>query len=274
MIRRRALYAGAALLAVACLTLGGALSADKQATARAIGEVLIGDTVVVRFRVPAGDQDPTARAETTAARINDALAAGAKADDFTASKLGDAAVIYAKDYIIARVEPGDAAALETTPEVLASVWRGNLAAALKEEPAPAATAEPEATPPAPAEAQPAPAEAPPAAETPPPTTPAEATASTAEASGVDPEYVGWENPATKWVPIFGLENTGLQLGAAQVAGPSEQVAKVKGVAEFQLAFRNLARIRLYVPVSSISTSLDRVQGVAVWATGGLEILNF
>jgi len=89
----------------------------------------------------------------------------------------------------------------------------------------------------------------------------------------DPVYAGWERPATKWVPIFSLENTGLYLGGAQIAGPSSQVAKVKGVAQLQLTFKGLARIRVYVPVSSISLKLDRVQGVAVWALGDIRVLK-
>ncbi len=74
-----------------------------------------------------------------------------------------------------------------------------------------------------------------------------------------------------------LENAGLYLGAAQVAGPSRQLARVKGVAELQMSFKlplaGDARIRAYVPVSRISTKLDRVQGVAVWATGDLKVLG-
>ena len=71
--------------------------------------------------------------------------------------------------------------------------------------------------------------------------------------GADFEEADWEEPETKWTPIFGLENTNIFLGAAQVAGPKEQVDKVRAVAQIQLSFKNLARIRAYVPVSKIST---------------------
>ena len=92
---------------------------------------------------------------------------------------------------------------------------------------------------------------------------------------VKPRYVSWKAGDRKWVPIFSLERDGAYVGAAQVAGPRVQVAKVKGVAEVQMNFKRLARLRAYVPVSSISIKkLDRVQGVSVWATGDLKIVKF
>ena len=87
--------------------------------------------------------------------------------------------------------------------------------------------------------------------------------------------VSWKRGDLKWVPIFSLERDGAYVGAAQVAGPKVQVAKVKGVAEVAMNFKSLARLRAYVPVSSISIKkLDRVQGVSVWATGDLKIVKF
>jgi hypothetical protein len=76
------------------------------------------------------------------------------------------------------------------------------------------------------------------------------------------------------VPVFSAENEGLRLGVAQIAGPTAQGAKVKGVAELRLNFQNVGRIYVYIPVSSISTSLDRVQGVSVWALAGIKVLSF
>jgi hypothetical protein len=87
--------------------------------------------------------------------------------------------------------------------------------------------------------------------------------------------VDWEGSAQKWVPIFSLESKGVYLGAAQVAGPPAQVGKVKGVAELRLRFKDIGRIYAYIPVSTISlTKLDRVQGVSVWATGDLQLVDF
>jgi hypothetical protein len=84
--------------------------------------------------------------------------------------------------------------------------------------------------------------------------------------------VDWVGTAQKWVPIFSLETEGVYLGAAQVAGPTSQVEKVKGVAELRLNFKSIGRIYTYVPVSTISlTKLARVQGVSVWAIGDLQL---
>jgi hypothetical protein len=84
--------------------------------------------------------------------------------------------------------------------------------------------------------------------------------------------VDWVGTSQKWVPIFSLETEGVYVGAAQVAGPTSQVGKVKGVAEVRLSFKDIGRIYAYVPVSTISlTKLKRVQGVSVWAIGDLQI---
>ena len=89
----------------------------------------------------------------------------------------------------------------------------------------------------------------------------------------EPE-VDWTGSAQKWVPIFSLEQAGVRLGMAQVAGPPEQIAQVKGVYQLRLDFRNIGRVYAYVPVSTISTKLDRVQGVSVWALADIEVLGF
>ncbi|MCJ7823040.1 MAG: hypothetical protein MUQ26_08210 [Armatimonadetes bacterium] len=99
-------------------------------------------------------------------------------------------------------------------------------------------------------------------------TPAEVQAA-AEAPAVD-----WTGSAQKTVPVFSAENDGLRLGVAQVAGSASQVSKVQGVAELRLNFQNLGRVYVYIPVSSISVKLDRVQGVSVWALAGLKVLSF
>lgn len=89
-----------------------------------------------------------------------------------------------------------------------------------------------------------------------------------------PKLADWTGTAQKWVPIFSLDNVGVSIGAAQVAGPKAQVAKVKAVAQLGLTFKSLARIYAYVPVASISAKLDRVQGVSVWAIGDIELASF
>jgi hypothetical protein len=85
----------------------------------------------------------------------------------------------------------------------------------------------------------------------------------------------WTGTAQKWVPIFSLEREGARVGAAQVAGPTAQVARVKGVAELRLRFKDIGRIYAYIPVSEISlTRQKRVQGVSVWAIGDIELVDF
>ncbi|BCW98538.1 MAG: hypothetical protein KatS3mg024_1365 [Armatimonadota bacterium] len=72
------------------------------------------------------------------------------------------------------------------------------------------------------------------------------------------------NGATKVVPIFSA-GRGAYLGAAQVAGPKENVDQVKGVAQFELKLAGF-RTEVMVPVNSIDVSkIHRVQDVGVSA---------
>jgi len=88
-------------------------------------------------------------------------------------------------------------------------------------------------------------------------------------------YPAWEGAKQKWVPILDVDNSGLRIGAAQVAGPEVQVDKCKAVAQLGLNFKGTARVKVYVPITSYNVfKLDRVQGVSVWATGDLKIVNF
>lgn len=96
-----------------------------------------------------------------------------------------------------------------------------------------------------------------------------------EPAAAAPPDTDWTGTAQKWVPIFSLEREGVRVGAAQVAGPTAQVAKVKGVAELRLRFKDIGRIYAYIPVSEISlTRQKRVQGVSVWAIGDIELVDF
>jgi len=102
--------------------------------------------------------------------------------------------------------------------------------------------------------------------------PAPAAVQTASAH---PDAYDWTGTAQKWVPIISVEQGGLSVGAAQIAGPTAQVEKVKAVAQLRLEFKSIARIYAYIPVATLSvTKLDRVQGVSVWATGDLRIIKF
>jgi hypothetical protein len=88
-------------------------------------------------------------------------------------------------------------------------------------------------------------------------------------------YPAWEGAKQKWVPILDVSNNGVSVGAAQVAGPGVQVDKCKAVALLGLKFKGVARIKVYVPIPNYNVlKLDRVQGVSVWATGDVKIVNF
>ena len=79
-------------------------------------------------------------------------------------------------------------------------------------------------------------------------------------NGVGTDY------ATKVVPILSV-GTGKYIGAVQVVGPTEQVDKVKAVAQLEGTFNGSARANALIPIESLSVSnLSRVQGVGVSAT--------
>jgi len=77
--------------------------------------------------------------------------------------------------------------------------------------------------------------------------------------------VSWEAQDNKVVPIFSIGTPGISIGAARVSGPKVEVSRVKAVAQVEAEFQNVLRAHVFVPVSSISTKLDRVQGVSVSA---------
>jgi hypothetical protein len=88
-------------------------------------------------------------------------------------------------------------------------------------------------------------------------------------------YPVWEGAKQKWVPILDVNNNGIHIGAAQVSGPEVQVDKCKAVALLGLNFKGAARVDVYVPIANYNVlKLDRVQGVSVWATGDVKIVNF
>ena len=79
-------------------------------------------------------------------------------------------------------------------------------------------------------------------------------------NGVGTDY------ATKVVPILSV-GTGKYIGAVQVVGPTEQVDKVKAVAQLEGTFNGIASANALIPIESLSVSnLSRVQGVGVSAT--------
>ncbi len=231
-----------AVALLAALTAGAAFSSaaisfrGAERDGERVGEVLIGDTAVIVLRTAAAGYLPVERAEIVAGRLRAASEAGFVPQDVEVAPVSGGHALFIGDRIIVTATEAEASAHGAGTAALAQVWRGNIIRAIAPEEAPAAE----------------PAEAP-----------------------AEPLDLDWTGVAQKWVPIFSLETEGLYLGAAQIAGPTGQVEKVKGVAELRLNFRNVGRVYAYIPVSTISLSrLDRVQGVSVWATGDIGLVGF
>ncbi len=217
-----------------------------------VAEVLIAERPVITLRTRAASYSPLERAEIVASRLRTALATQVSPGEVTVSSIPYGAALNIKGQLIVAIYASEAEANRTNPTALARLWRGNLLSALGSDAEPVAS-QPQRPEPAANEPSVLPV-----------------------ATSGDPEgYADWTGTAQKWVPILSIEQSGVQVGAAQIAGPPSQVNQVKGVAELRLAFKNIGRIYAYIPVRTLSvTKLDRVQGVSVWATGQLEIINF
>ena len=231
--RLRMIAAAAALVLLAA---GAALLAAAQATARTRtygdreeGEVVVNGAVVMRIRTAAGGYSATQRAEQVADRLNKAFAAGVTWQDFRVGEMNrETAVLDSRGQLIATADRFHAQANGTTPFLLARAWDTNLIQALGGE------------------------------------VPRDASTEAAAATAAAPE-VNWEAQDNKVVPIFSIGTPGISIGAARVSGPKVEVSRVKAVAQVEVEFKNVLRAHVFIPVSSISTKLDRVQGVSVSA---------
>jgi|GEM_PF-1925613 len=230
-----------------------------------VAEVLIGDRIVIVLRTTAAGYTPLERAEIIANRLRASMPEDVNAEDVQVASIESGQGLYVSDQLIVAIYEPEADAHKATPRALAELWRDNVLAALGYEAASPTGAEPAA--PAAAEGEEAEegAEAEPATEA----MPSESPEATTESKEFD-----WTGTAQKWVPIFSVERAGLRLGMAQVAGPPVQVDQVKGVYQLRLDFKSIGRVYAYVPVSTISTKIDRVQGVSVWALADIEVLGF
>ena len=240
-----------------------------------VAEVLIGERPVIVLRTSAAGYSPLERAEIVANRLRTAMASEIGVEDVKVGSVVSGQGLYIRDQLIVAVYESEADAHGATPAALAGLWRDNILLALGHE-VPEGSA-PSAGEPAPQEgAEETPeqgAEAAPSTEEAPASEAAEGAAAAIEAEA-EPEEVDWTGTAQKWVPIFSLEREGARVGMAQVAGPTDQIAQVKGVYQLRLDFKNIGRVYAYVPVSTISTKLNRVQGVSVWALADIKVLGF
>ena len=225
-----------------------------------VGEVLISGQSVILIRTGTADYSPAERADIIAGRLRTALAGEVTAASVRVDRVavGDTTydAVYVGGALIVAVTQQEADAHGATTVALATLWRDNIARALGEaQPAPTPGPPPTGPP------TPAPQPATPPQPAAPPTTP-------------PTPAVDWTGSAQKWVPIFSLETSGAAIGAAQVAGPPAQLEKTKAVMQLRLDFKSIGRIYAYIPVASISTKLDRVQGVSVWAIGDIQLAKF
>jgi len=240
-----------------------------------VAEVLIGERPAIVLRTSSAGYTPLERAEIVANRLRTAMASEIQVEDVKVGSVPSGQGLYIRDQLVVAVYQPEAEAHGATPAALAGLWRDNILLALgyevpKEPALPAAEPAPQEG----AEVSPEEgAEAAPGAEEAPAGGAAEEAAAAAEMEA-EPEEVDWTGTAQKWVPIFSLELEGARVGMAQVAGPPEQIDQVKGVYQLRLDFKSIGRVYAYVPVSTISTKLNRVQGVSVWALADIKVLGF
>lgn len=218
-------------------------SRTRSLTDRQEGEVLIGDRVVIRVRTGAGGLSAAERAELMARRLKELVDRGAGPSDVTTSSLGGEAVVLVKGELVATADRFHADVNGTTPRRLAESWASNIRQALQEgmkvkagQPLRAGTATPEP-----------------------------------EWNSQAPRQI--EEPVdNKIVPILSGGN-GLRVGVARVSGPAREVAQVKAVAQLEDEFKKIARVRVWVPVSSedVIREIRRVDRVSVTAFADVRL---
>lgn len=207
-------------------------SRARTLTDREEGEVLMGDRVVIRVRTAAGGLSAAERADLMARRLKELVDQGAKPADVTTSYLGGEAVVLVKGQLVATADRFHAELNGTTPRRLANSWAGNIRQALREG--------------------------------------TRVASSQAGVSIASPEWTPEalrqvEEPIdNKIVPILSGGN-GLRVGVARVSGPAREVAQVKAVAQLEDEFKKIARVRVWVPVSSedVIREIRRVDRVSV-----------
>jgi len=81
-----------------------------------------------------------------------------------------------------------------------------------------------------------------------------------------------EKTSNKWVPILTLGSS-LDVGMAQVTGSKYQVKTVKAVAQLETDYKDMARIRILVPIGTkhVTKRLRRVPAVSVTGIGDYTI---
>ncbi len=78
-----------------------------------------------------------------------------------------------------------------------------------------------------------------------------------------------ERGSSKVVPIVSL-GSGIRVGAAQISGPASNVSQASVVGQVEASFQDVARIRIFVPLRSV-TNIQRVPQVNVRAYGDIQL---
>jgi hypothetical protein len=81
-----------------------------------------------------------------------------------------------------------------------------------------------------------------------------------------------EDTRNKIVPIITVGSS-LNVGVARVTGEENAVGRVKAVAQLETDYRNIARMKILVPIASenVVQNIDRVPGTSVNALADVAI---
>jgi hypothetical protein len=223
-----------------------AMSKAVETSGSRLGEVVVRDKVALRIRFPAGGYSAPERADRVASRLNELSQAGRlRPEELRTGTVNGQAAVLAGDELVITADQEHARANRTTPGRLAHAWRNNLAVALGGTPI-AMNARG-------------------AAGVRPVSNAAEREERLAEARAYHEEV------KTKLVPILTIGSGG-RIGVAQVSGPVSRVDDVKAVAQLETDFKDAARIRVLVPISTenIVSNIKRVPQVSVTGEAGLR----
>jgi hypothetical protein len=241
--------AAVALAATAAFSLTNVSTRTGDYDGRDTGDVLVGDSVVFSLRTSGDGLSAVDRAQAAADELRRLPEEQAAPDQVSVKAVGEDQGIYVGETLIVSVSAMEARSHQTDRTALAKLWSDNLARALGDSQGEAVPVRTERRD---DQAQPR---------------------GDGDRALRPDEGADWHSAKQKWVPIISLGQEGLRAGAAQIAGPSRQVDRVKAVAQIRLDYKGIARIYAYVPTSS-NTGLNRVQGVSVWATGDIGLVRF
>ena len=113
---------------------------EAMVNGRSVGEVLVGDKVVLRIRSSAGGLSPFRRSQIVADRLSQFMGDSVQPEDITTGIVNGQEVVLAGGQILVTADTTHAKLNGTTPTILAQQWANNLRTAFGAEPL-AATAD-------------------------------------------------------------------------------------------------------------------------------------